>query len=60
MEHKMIKNPSWQEVNQLTISQAWKRTRDYREQIQKAAMVGLELGASGLRVQLSNHSAMLL
>ena len=34
-------------------------TQDYREQIQLAVRAGLELGASGLQVQRSNHSAML-
>ena len=39
--------------------QAWPRiwTRDYREQIQLVVRTGLELGASGLQVWRSNHSA---
>ena len=41
--------------------QAWPRiwTRDYREQIQLAVKARLELGASDLQVQRSNHSATL-
>ena len=40
---------------------AWSRiwTWDYREQIQLAVRAGLELGASKLQVQRSNHSATL-
>ena len=39
--------------------QAWSRiwTRDYREQIQLAVRARLELGASELQIQRSNHSA---
>ena len=39
--------------------QAWSRiwTRDYHEQIQLAVRTRLELGASELQIQRSNHSA---
>ena len=39
--------------------QSWSRiwTRDYREQIQLAVRARLELGASELQIQRSNHSA---
>ena len=46
----------------MAILQAWLRiySRDYREQIhQLAVRAGLELGASELQVQRSNHSATL-
>ena len=45
----------------MAILQAWPRiySRDYREQIQIAVRAGLELGASELQVQRSNHSATL-
>ena len=46
----------------MAILQAWPRihSRDYREQIhQLAVRAGLELGASELQVQRSNHSATL-
>ena len=45
----------------MAILQAWLRiySRVYREQIQIAVRVGLELGASELQVQRSNHSATL-
>ena len=49
----MVKNPNWQEANQLAIyNYAWSSiwTRDYREQIQLAVRAGLELGASELQV----------
>ena len=62
MKHKVVKNPNWSEANQLAILQAWSRIciRDYREQIQlRVVRAGLELGASVLQVQRSNHSATL-
>ena len=42
--------------------QAWPRirTQDCREQIQPGVRAGLELQASVLQVQRSNHSTMLL
>ena len=45
----------------MAILQAWPRiySQDYREQIQLAVRAGLELGASELHVQRSNHSATL-
>ena len=45
----------------MAILQAWPRiySRVYREQIQLAVRVGLELGAPELQVQRSNHSATL-
>ena len=48
-----VKNPNWQEANQLGYLQAWSRiwTRNYHEQIQLAVRAGLELGASELKVQ---------
>ena len=55
----MVKNPNWREANELAIYKHdrgfW--TRDYREQTQLAVRAGLELGASELQVQRSNHSA---
>ena len=62
VKHKVVKSPNWSEANQLAILQAWSRIciRDYREQIQlRAVRAGRELGASGLQVQRSNHSATL-
>ena len=49
----MVKNPNWQEANELAILQARPRiwTRDYREQIQLAGRTGPEVGA--LQVQRS-------
>ena len=48
MEHNRIKNPNWQEANQLAILQAWPKIwiRDDREQIQQAARAGLESGTT--------------
>ena len=49
-----VKNPNWQEANQLAI---YKRGRgfelgtSYHEQIQLAVRAGLELGASEMKVQ---------
>ena len=45
----------------MAILQEWPRiySRDYREQIQLAVRAGLELGASELQVQRSNHLATL-
>ena len=57
----MVKNPNWQEANQLVTLQATQRiqTRDYREQIQLVVRAGLEREASELQVQRSNHSTTL-
>ena len=57
IEVNMGKNSNWWETNQLATLQAWPGI--YREQIQLAVRVGLELGASELQVQRSNHSATL-
>ena len=45
MEQNIVKNPHWQEANQLVILQTWTRiwTQDYREQTKLAVRVGLEL-----------------
>ena len=50
-----MKNPNWP----ASYLQAWLRiwTWHYREQIQLVVREGLELRASSLQVQLSNHSA---
>ena len=47
------------EANQLAVLQAWPRiwTLDYQEQIQLGVIAGLQLGASELQVQSSNHSS---
>ena len=52
-----VKNPNWP----AGYLQAWLRiwTRDYHEQIQLVVRAGLELKASKLQVQLSNHPATL-
>ena len=56
MEHNKVKNPNWQETNQLTMLQAWQRiwTQNYQEQIQLVVRAGLELMASGLQVHHPN------
>ena len=55
-----VKNPNWPETNQLAIYERGRGfDRDYREQIQLAVRVGLELGASELQVQRTNRSATL-
>ena len=48
----LLKNPDWLEANQQAIYKNG-------EQIQVAVREGLELGASELQVQHSNHLAML-
>ena len=55
----MVKNPNSIEANQLAVLQAWPRiwTLDYQEQIQLGVRAGLQLGASELQVQSSNHSS---
>ena len=49
-----LKNPNWQEANQLAILQASPRiwTRDYRGQIHLAVSAGLELGDFGEKKNL--------
>ena len=55
-----VENPNWPETNQLAIYDRGRGfDRDYREQIQLAVRVGLELGASELQVQRTNRSATL-
>ena len=58
-ELKRFKNPNWPEANQLSIYEHGGEflARDYREQVQLAVLAGLELRASDLQVQFSNHSA---
>ena len=51
-----VKNTNWPEANQLAI---YKRGRGFELETQLAAKAGLELGASELQVQGSNHSATL-
>ena len=53
-----VKNTNWPEANQLAI---YKRGRGFEleTQLHVAAKAGLELGASELQVQGSNHSATL-
>ena len=55
IKHNRVKNPNWQEANQLAIYKfgrgTW--TQDYCEQIQLAVRAGLEIGASELQVQRS-------
>ena len=60
MKHNGIKNPNWWEENQLgSYKGGWGFwTWDCREKIQLAVRVGLELGASELQVQCSNHPVM--
>ena len=55
-------NPNWPEANQLAT--VYKRGRGFElgtsgEQIQLAVMAELELGASELQIQRSNHSVTL-
>ena len=60
MKVNRVKNPNWPETNQLAIYDRGRGfDRDYREQIQLAVRVGLELGASELQVQRTNRSATL-
>ena len=55
----MFQNSNSMEANQLAVLQAWPRiwTLDYEEQIQLGVRAGLQLGASELQVQSSNHSS---
>ena len=58
IQHNRVKDPNWPEANQLAIyTEAWSNFN--WEQIQLAVRAGLELGASELQVQRSNHSATL-
>ena len=61
IELNRVKNPNWLEANQLAIYKMVKdlNLQDYHEQIELAVRVGLELAASELQVQRSNHSSML-
>ena len=57
----MVKNPSWQEADQLAI---YKRGRGVElgateKQLQIVVRAGLEPGASGLLVRRPNHSTTL-
>ena len=52
-------NPNWPKATPLAISNPGRGTRDYREQIQLAVRVVLELEASELQVQRSNRLTML-
>ena len=59
IEHNKVKNPGWQEADQLAILQAWPRV-DFGstgtvKQFQLVFRVGLEPGTSGFQVQLPNH-----
>ena len=56
IKHDRVKNTNWPEANQLAI---YKRGRGFELETQLAARAGLELGASELQVQGSNHSATL-
>ena len=53
IKHNGVKNPNWPEANQLVI---YKHGRGFEQLVVRA---GLELGASELQVQRSNHSATL-
>ena len=53
IKHNRVKNPNWPEANQLVI---YKHGRGFEQLVVRA---GLELGASELQVQRSNHSATL-
>ena len=60
MKANRVKDSNWPETNQLAIYKRGRGfDRDYREQIQLAVRVGLELGASELQVQRTNRSATL-
>ena len=52
-------NPNWPKATPLAIYKPGRGTRDYREQIQLAFRVVLELEASELQVQRSNRLTML-
>ena len=61
IENNMIKNPNWQEADQLAI---YKRGRIVelgatKKQLQLAVRAGLEPGTTGFRVRRPNHSTML-
>ena len=53
IKHNGVKNPNWPEANQLVI---YKHGRGFEQLVVRA---GLELGASELQVQRSNHAATL-
>ena len=54
----MVKNPNWQEADQLAIYKRGRgvELRATKKQIQLAVRAGLEPGASGLQVQRPTHS----
>ena len=57
-----VKNPNWPEANQLAIykhGRGFELVTTVNESMQLAVRAGLELGASELQVQRSNHSATL-
>ena len=61
IEHNTVKNPNWQEANQLDI---YKRGRGFElgateKQIQAVVRVGPEPGTAGLRVRHADHSVTL-
>ena len=54
----MVKNPNWQEADQLAIYKRVKGVdlRATEKQLQLAVGAGLEPGTSGFQVQRPNHS----
>ena len=61
IENNMVKNPNWQEADQLAI---YKRRRGVElgateKQLQLAVRAGLEPGTSGFQVRRPNHSTTL-
>ena len=61
IENNMVKNPNWQEADQLAI---YKRVREVElgateKQLQLVVRAGLEPGATGFQVQRPNHSTTL-
>ena len=61
IENNMVKNPNWQEADQMTI---YKRRRGVElgateKQLQLAVRAGLEPGTSGFQVWRPNHSTTL-
>ena len=61
IEYNMVKNPNWQEADQLAI---YKRGRGVElgateKQVQLAVRAGLEPGTTGFQVRRPNHSTTL-
>ena len=61
IENNMVKNPNWQEADQLAI---YKRSRGVElgateKQLQLVVRTGLELGTTGFQVRRPNHSTTL-